>query len=357
MGFVSYDGSTIRQVGLGLFMEDGHASGKSKQHLSTTRAIYPPDDGSSGAAPGVRVSAIASGSFTTEKLIAAENLAFSYLALDTPGEAYAGTWTIATGTPTYDAAFDLPGGVDDFVPHGVFVGMTGLNSTEADSDVSNVRAGTFGVAMFDLDVDSGHTVTIQNERNAATTDTQSFYSSKVLDVQNHTGASTLLEGTVKSTDDDGFTAAMTDSPSNAKIYPVLVMGNLTAGPTALNAGATFPAVASIICRHTAEPDALEVPIDFPWPTLTVSITVSPAAMDAGAVVPGPTVGLNVDVIGVGGGTQTARGGSVAGSVASQTRRAETVQTNISRGGSEAASVARGYTAFHEVGRGGTVAAE
>jgi len=354
MGFVSYDGTTIRQVGQGLFMEDGNASGQNAQFLSTDTAIRPPDDGSSGAAPGLSVSAIASGSFTTTKLIAAENLAFSYLALDTPGEVYAGTWTLATGTPTYDAAFDLPGGVDDFVPHGVFVGMTGLNSDEANGEVTNVRAGTFGIAMFDLDVDSGHTVTIQNRRGSATTDTQSFYSSKVLDVQNHAGTSTLLEGTVKSTDDDGFTAAMTDSPANAKIYPVLVMGNLTAGPTALSASPTFPAPTIIV---VVDPDDRQVPIDFPWPTVTVALTVSPAAMDAGDVVPGPTISQYVPVIGVGGRTQTSRGGGVTGTVASQTRRAEAVRQNISRGGAEAASVARGYTAVHEVGRGGSVASD
>lgn len=323
VGFVAYDGSTITQVGLGLYMEDGNASGKNTQHLSTTKVMEPPDDGTAGGAAGLKVTAIGSASFTTEKLNNNENLVFGYLALETTGEAYADTWDVATGTPTYTDEYSLPSGPDDFQPHSGLLLLTGLNTTEVDADQTGVRAGTFGLAFFDADASSGQMVSIQNQRNAATTNTQSYYSSKILDIQNHTGASTLIEGDLSSVNDDGFVGSITDSPANAKSYPVLLFGNLTLGPTDLDGADVIP---SPTVNAVIAPDDLDGADKVPRPTLDVNITVSPTDLDGGVGLPGPTVSLNVRQPGFSPASEVSAGKSEAAGIAGgRVKKAEVAQ--------------------------------
>ena len=100
-------------------------------------------------------------------------------------------------------------------------------------------------------------------------------------------------------------------------------------------------------------------MNFPWPALTVAVTVSPTALDANDTLPTPTVVLDPVLPGYTGRAQAVRTSRVPGpgSVAADVSGGGAKMQEVTHGAAVGVSVASGNSVTHEVSRGRSVAAQ
>lgn len=221
MGFGSWDGTTIRQVSGAVSWSSGGVP------VATTTAVgaselyigYVANTTGETDQTQFELTDVSSGQFEVTTRTQANEMPFLW-ACFYGVEAIADMFEM---TSAGNASYAYPTGVSAFTPVGGILLNMLARTSDVESEGEGARGGGIGLGGIDKD-GAEASAAINNERNAATANTQTIYDDVAVHIPAHGGGTGGLEAEWVSWDATGLTLNILNALAGTRIAPMLLMG-------------------------------------------------------------------------------------------------------------------------------------